>query len=45
MWLLGLLSGMVGMVLLAGGNDFGLIGLIPLLWMQIEDLVVGWVYG
>ena len=39
MWLFGLLSGMVGMVLLAGGNDLGLLGLIPLLWMQIEDLV------
>ena len=39
MWLFGLLSGMVGMVLLVGGNDLGLLGLIPLLWMQIEDLV------
>ena len=39
MWLFGLLSGMIGMVLLAGGNDLGLLGLIPLFWMQIEDLV------
>ena len=39
MWLFGLLSGMIGMVLLAGGTDLGLLGLIPLLWMQIEDLV------
>lgn len=38
MWLIGLISGMLGMVLLAGGNDLGLIGLIPLLIMQVGEL-------
>lgn len=38
MWLFGLISGMLGMVLLAGGNDLGLICLIPLLMIQVSEL-------
>jgi hypothetical protein len=37
MWLFGLISGMLGMVLLAGGNDLGLICLIPLLIIQVGE--------
>jgi hypothetical protein len=37
MWLIGLISGMLGMVLLAGGNDLGLICLIPLLIIQVGE--------
>lgn len=38
MWVFGLISGMLGIVLLAGGNDWGLVCLIPLLVMQVSEL-------
>jgi hypothetical protein len=34
-----LVIGMVGMVLVGFGNDFGFLGLIPLILDQIEGLV------